>query len=353
MPAQLMSQLSLDEVLDDNSRKWETLTRLAEGSDPTHAEFTAAGFPVEVRVEAAKKLISNHVAVLKDITNPAPKTQTELPRVDRSLAQFVDLFLLETARRLLGRREQQLEASMLDRFLTVDLEQVKDERAAEAWAHSARFLTARIQIDPAHFEGRRPDMSKDGSRAFLAVCNELGEPSPKWRALRGLVDATDGHSLTQTAGIAAQQLDEARYEAAKKLILNHRRVLLDITNPDPQTQTELARLPAFDRPQVDRFLIEMARRLSGHRQNVEAEALHHMLEEKLPSDKAGRATWAAAATFLSGRIQAVPNQHPGRKPDMSIGAAIAFVQVAEEVAFGEAKFLPFLDGLPGPASAAA
>jgi hypothetical protein len=56
--------------------------------------------------------------------------------------------------------------------------------------------------------------------------------------------------MTQTMGISAQQPDEARYEAAKKLITNHRRVLLDITNPEPKTQTELARLPAFDRPQV-------------------------------------------------------------------------------------------------------
>jgi hypothetical protein len=177
-PAGLLSQLSLDEVLDDNARRWATLSALAESSEPTLAEFTAAGFPAEARAEAAKKLISNHVAVLKDITNPAPKTQPELPRVDRSLAQLVDLFLLETARRLLGRREHSLEASMLDRFLTVDLEQIKDERAAEAWAHAARYLNARIQVDPAHFQGRKPDMSQEGARAFLAVCNELGTLRP-------------------------------------------------------------------------------------------------------------------------------------------------------------------------------
>lgn len=97
----------------------------------------------------------------------------------------------------------------------------------------------------------------------------------------------------------------------------------------------------------------MARRLSGHRRSLEAESLHTLLEEKLPSDKAGRATWAAAATYLCGRVQALPNQQPGRKPDMSVEAAIAFVQVAEEVAFGEAKFLPFLDGVPGPPAASA
>jgi len=162
-----------------------------------------------------------------------------------------------------------------------------------------------------------------------------------------------GQHLTQTKGIAAQHPDEAREEAARKLILNHRRVLQDITNPKPETQTNLQRLPVTQRPLVDRFLIEMSRRLLGYREDVEAEALHHILEEKLArDDKEGREVWGAAATYLLGRVQSVPDQEPGRKPDMSLAAAIAFVQEAEEVAFGEAKFLPVLDGVPGPAPVA-
>jgi hypothetical protein len=40
-------------------------------------------------------------------------------------------------------------------------------------------------------------------------------------------------------------------------LTNHRRVLLDITNPEPKTQMELARLPPFDRPQVRRLLFSL------------------------------------------------------------------------------------------------
>ena len=54
--------------------------------------------------EAAFKLISNHLYVLKDVTHTHPCTQTNLARVDIGLADQVDGALRELARRLLADR---------------------------------------------------------------------------------------------------------------------------------------------------------------------------------------------------------------------------------------------------------
>jgi len=100
-----------------NALKWSVLQSLIDGADedgtPTVAEHAASQFPDAARTAAAKKIISNHVALLKDVTNPAPSTQVELVRANRTDVGLVDLFLLEAARRLLGRRPT-LEASLLN-----------------------------------------------------------------------------------------------------------------------------------------------------------------------------------------------------------------------------------------------
>merc|ERR1719240_2134196 len=99
----------------------------------------------------------------------------------------------------------------------------------------------------------------------------------------------------------------APLEAAQLLSTNRARVVQDITNPGPKnidgkelTQTELARVDSKDQAAVDAMVTDVCNRLQG---------------------KAGGApqpSWAAAARYLSQRVQGSPNQKPDRKPDMSL-----------------------------------
>jgi hypothetical protein len=103
--------------------------------------------------------------VVKDVTNPNPKTQQQLTRVSPTAAPYVDQMLREVARRLLGRRpgsallEEKVDPSVLP-------EQV------EAWAGTARYLRHRTQATPDHSPGRQPDMSEAASAALRAVLEE-------------------------------------------------------------------------------------------------------------------------------------------------------------------------------------
>jgi len=116
-----------------------------------------------------------------------------------------------------------------------------------------------------------------------------------------------------------QAITAAREEAGLKLRKNHDRVLQDVTNPGPfnidekmLTQLELQRITSeADRPHVDAALREIARRLL---EEVDSE----------PSSLEQAMVWAATAKYLDGRIQATPDEKPGREPDMSAEAAQLF-----------------------------
>jgi len=78
------------------------------------------------------------------------------------------------------------------------------------------------------------------------------------------------------------------------------------------TQLELQRITSeADRPHVDAALREIARRLL---EEVDSE----------PSSLEQAMVWAATAKYLDGRIQATPDETPGREPDMSAEAAQLF-----------------------------
>lgn len=111
--------------------------------------------------EAARKLISNHEAVLRDVTNPAPVSQMDVPRVPVAQAKHVDQALREIARRLLRTKEMQ------ERLVIADGEQLG------AWAQTAKFLDARIQSQPHERPGRAPDLSPAAASEMRAVAQEV------------------------------------------------------------------------------------------------------------------------------------------------------------------------------------
>mmetsp|Transcript_132356 Transcript_132356/g.247419 ORF Transcript_132356/g.247419 Transcript_132356/m.247419 type:complete len:613 (-) Transcript_132356:258-2096(-) len=151
-----------------------------------------------------------------------------------------------------------------------------------------------------------------------------------------LYDVLANQTGAETAeGVANSHSQYAREEIARKLIINHRAVINDLTNTSktkniedkPLTQTHLVRVDAGSRPFVDQMLREVARRLLGHRPGLAS-----YVETPEKSNATQCAAWRGTAIYLSGRIQSKPEQKPGRKPDMSEAAAAAFLAVLEEVA---------------------
>ena len=142
--------------LDPDS--WGRLRRLLSGSGPA-----------DVREEAAKKLIMNHEAVLRDITNPLPRSQLELKRLPWTAATHIDRALHEVASRLLGCNTHRTPSS---------------ERQAAVWAATAQFLSKRLQAttedaqrNPPEMRERKPDMSVGAAEAMRTVLADVGQTS--------------------------------------------------------------------------------------------------------------------------------------------------------------------------------
>ena len=171
--------------------RWERLRELLEGGGGTSAGGAAASHDAPAREEAARKLISNHVHVLKDVTHTAPCTQTDLVRVDIALAPLVDQALREVARRLLGQRpgSDQLEET---------LDGTNSEQVS-AWRGMAAFLEGRIQAMTAQHPGRQPDMSEGAAAAMRAVLREIADEeqsAPSRAAPPRAVASTHYHLLS-------------------------------------------------------------------------------------------------------------------------------------------------------------
>jgi len=157
------------------------------------------------------------------------------------------------------------------------------------------------------------------------VLSESGMRSRRWDMLKdelrlgGVVDKVVGSHA------ASSHATGAREEAARKLIMNHARVLHDITRPDgqPKTQQSLARLPGQE-CEVDAALHQVACRLLG-------------TSKGKPGTPEEASAWAATAEYLIARIQSSTAEmantpgHEERAPDMSAEAAAAMRAVLAEV----------------------
>ena len=159
----------------------------------------------------------------------------------------------------------------------------------------------------------------------------INEP-PSWDRLADLLRS--GANM-DAVGAAKAHTVSARTEAATKLIGNHKRVLMDLTNPSMSltydglrklTQTTLQRLPPVMVHQVDCCLREVCRRLLGCKQGVSD------LEEVLVASTPVEAmVWMGVWRYLHDRIQSSPEQKPGRTPDMSEEAAAAMKAILAEL----------------------
>merc|ERR1711904_141819 len=146
-----------------------------------------------------------------------------------------------------------------------------------------------------------------------------------WAKLSEVLSRPVGDSLLSADGVAGGFDQEAREEAATKLIGNHARVLQDICNPQPKTRVTLKRVSQGSQAHVDQMLREVARRLLGRRAGAAS------LTMQAPMGNDGKQAWKDTAAYLTARTQSSAAQCPGRKPDMSEKAAAAFLAVVKEV----------------------
>ena len=164
----------------DNASHWGRLKSVLEVSSDgdNMADGASAGHTCAARHEAATKLVTNHAAVIRDVTRPdgPPVSQPSLKRMPRQ-HDAVDAVLFEVARRLLGRRYG--DSKRWGRPGT--------EAEALLWASAAQFVKARLQTSTAQVancrdhEKRKADMSPAAGAAMRAVLDEVSRAEvAKW-----------------------------------------------------------------------------------------------------------------------------------------------------------------------------
>merc|ERR1711904_582900 len=151
---------------------------------------------------------------------------------------------------------------------------------------------------------------------FLGQVNKIAFVLACWSCAKSDSSYSDEWSTLQ---IKSQG---AKAEAAEKLIGNHIRVINDICNPSPVSQGNLARVSANNMGDVERMLLEVARRLSGNAGR---------------SPRVSAEVCSTTAAYLAQRTQSADSQcdgtpHQGRKADMSTDAAAAFLAEVKAVA---------------------
>jgi len=281
------------------------------------------------QIEACGKLMSNRERVVKDITNPGPQnidgkqlTQAALKRVNPTHQETVLAMVHEVCGCLLGKK----------------MSIPPTPGVAQVWTDAASYFHGRIQALASECRGRNPDMSPAAAEAMRKVLAQIINRPAKIDTLSSLILT---HLAEEKAGVSQLMVDASTqyfssflpqpekiaassWEAAQKLMSNRGRIVQDIANPGPNnidgkalTQMQLKRVNSKDRAAVDAMIIEVCCRLLG--KTITS-----------PSQQDAQ-VWAAAAAYLSDRIQGTPEQMPGRKPDMSQDAATALRAVLQPI----------------------
>jgi len=163
----------LDAAIAKGEQRWAALQGLLD-SNKTRSS----------RSSVAERLVRNHVAVLRDVTNPNPLSQLELVRVQLEWAAHADTALREITRRLLKRRSGAEELE--ERLDTLDAQQVA------AWGMTAKYLDSRIQSSDHERPGRAPDMSLNEASSMRAACQEVW-----WEAYQSMRMSSPGSRVSR------------------------------------------------------------------------------------------------------------------------------------------------------------
>jgi hypothetical protein len=131
--------------------------------------------------------------------------------------------------------------------------------------------------------------------------------------------STIGHEAWERfENVSQRSSSSPKLEAARKLISNYERVVVDATSQSPISQAQLQRVRADGAEHVEQVMREVARKLLG-----------------LPSEESCKSEVAqGCAAYFAQRTQSTGQQCPGREADMSAEAAAAFVGAVKEVASG-------------------
>ena len=148
-------------AVDSGEADWKQLRELLDFADQSRIGADQFTGEVDAIIAAAIKLIDNHREILRDATDPEPRTQLDIPRLDAAtMAVDADAALREVTQRLIAR----LPSCQGGRVLR---EQAADAAAALALA---RYLDARLQSTPGQEPGRAPDL---GEAAVAELRTEL------------------------------------------------------------------------------------------------------------------------------------------------------------------------------------
>ena len=139
----------------------------------THAACIGAeGAEDAARAEAARMLLSNHMAVLADMTAEEPSpSQPHLERVPAGVRPYADQALRETCRRLLGCSHSAGARGVVNERL--DAKHPLHAVQQSAWAKAVTYLDRRIQTEP-HPSGRAADMSEAAAAAMRSALRQIG-----------------------------------------------------------------------------------------------------------------------------------------------------------------------------------
>jgi choline dehydrogenase-like flavoprotein len=192
------AQEHVTRVTRANAAKWSEMNEhlLAFEQDRGDGSSVAVGL---ARAASARKLITNHEAVLRDAVNPDPLTQHHLARVSPAYARYVDEALYELATLLTKR-------VWPGGKCPAPTAQAKSAEQASAWSATARYLERRLQYKPEQYDrcGRPSDMDPQAAEVFCEALLRIRETAEEsWKPRPEVEETTHYRIPTQKLRLAS------------------------------------------------------------------------------------------------------------------------------------------------------